>query len=99
MRIVGGCSLMIYCFPIVTYFLQQCIELDLMLIFEVIPVEELSCLLIEPGSLCSCERSCHLEYQVALSSLRLRSKTQLYFLKSGLMLQSSWWVRWCVNTQ
>ena len=79
------------CFPPeVVGFLQQCIELGFTLIFEVIPVEELSCLLIEPGGLCSCEWSYYLEHQLTLSPQHLRGNTQVCYLKCGLVFQTIW---------
>src|SRR6266700_6221329 len=89
MRRVGGCSLRGCCLPVVMSLLPQCIEPDFKLIFDVIAVEELSRMFIEPGGLFSCEWAYQLENQVTLSPLHLRSNTQLRYLKSGLVLQIS----------
>src|SRR5258708_6518783 len=89
MRMVGGCSLMGRCFPVVTCFLQQRIELEFKLIFDAVAVEELTHMLIEPCGLFLCEWAWPLENQVTLSPLQLQGTTQLPYLKSGLVLQIS----------
>jgi hypothetical protein len=64
----------------------QFIKLDFNLIFGVVPVEELTRMLLKPFVLFWCKWVRQLKHQVTLSRMLLWSDTDLLYLKSGLLL-------------
>ena len=64
----------------------QFIKLDFNLIFGVVPVEELTRMLLKPFVLFWCKWVRQLKHQVTLSRMHLWSATDLLYLKSGLLL-------------